>query len=202
MKLLSIIFVLAFGLSAFGQAKKPLPKTKPPIAKPTPALTPKPPKTSTVQVEAAVIFQNGDIVPVARTNFYLIDTDLNKVLNTPEMRQIALDDAINKYKDLPAGREFAVSHMNREQLAGLLERMQNSYYENYSRQATEAVSKTFKFQTVSDFQGKAELKDVSAGKYFLLAMFKIRGKFFAWQVPVVASGETVKIILDSNNRLQ
>jgi hypothetical protein len=33
-------------------------------------------------------------------------------------------------------------------------------------------------------------------------MFKIRGKFIAWQVPVEASGETVKIILDSNNRLQ
>lgn len=211
MKLLSIIFILAFGLSAFGQAKKPLPKPKPAVAKPTPAPTPEIPKTSNIEIEAAVIFQNGDVVPVARTNFYLIDTDLNKVLNTPEMKQIAIDDAIklNKRSNMTDATEYEIRSMNLQielinigGLSGLLARMQNSSYENYSKQAIEAVNKTFKFQTVSDFQGKAEFKDVPAGKYFLFAMFKIRGKFIAWQVPVEAGGETVKIILDSNNRLQ
>jgi len=200
------LFILAFNLSVFAQAKKTKskPKTKPPVVKQTPAPTPAPPKTSTVQVEAAVIFQNGDVVPVARTNFYIIDTDLNTVLNTPAMKQIAIDDAKkrNERTKLEGLLEYQIKLINIQSLSILLARMQDNTYENYTKQAIEAVNKTIKYQMVSDFQGKAELKDIPAGKYFLFAMFKVRGKFIAWQVPIEANGETVKIILDSNNRLQ
>ncbi len=201
MKLLSTIFILAFGLSVFGQTKKPLPKTKPSVVKPMPAPTPEIPKTSTVQIEAAVIFRNGDVVPVARNTFYFLSNDLAKTLNTPEMKQLAVNDVKNNPHPSLSG--ILNEQLKKEDLASLLYRMRlGKSFATYNQAVTEAILKTVKFQAVSDFQGKAEFKDVPQGKYFLFSQYEIRKAFVVWHIPVESKGETTKIILDSNNRLQ
>lgn len=201
MKLLSIIFILIFSLSSLGQTKKLPAKVKPRIVQPPTAPTPETPKTSTVQIEAAVIFENGDVVPVARNTFYLFGEDLARVLNTPEMKQLAESDVKNNPDSYLT--DLLNKYLKKEDLASLLFRMQlGKSFATYNQAANEAILKNVKFQIVSDFQGKAEFKDIPKGKYFLFSQYQIRKAYVAWQVPIELNGETVKIILDSNNRLR
>src|SRR5262245_60248789 len=79
--------------------------SKPAPAKPAP--TPSLPTTTTtgsLSIEAGLIFESGDVKPVARTTFYLMDADLREVLmpfgETPGSLRSKLD-FLRAFSDSP-----------------------------------------------------------------------------------------------------
>lgn len=198
MKTLSIILILILGLSAFGQSRKPLPKTKTPAAKPIAEPVSEAAKISTVQITAGLIFDKNDLVPVAGNTFFLLSEDLAAVLSTRKMKELKYDDADNSYYDPP---ELSDAQLRKDDLITIIRRMQSGYFPTFTAAAKEAIVKAVKFRAVSDAQGKAEFKNLPPGKYFLFGECRIRTTAATWYIPVNANGELIKINLGLNNKL-
>jgi hypothetical protein len=77
--LLVVSIVFADGQTR--QRRTPPAKPKP-IPSPTATVTPTPTPTpeASLSIEAGVIFKSGDVKPVARTTFYLLDEDFKTIL--------------------------------------------------------------------------------------------------------------------------
>ena len=149
---------------------------KPQTAKSLPA--PPAPTTGSVSIEAGLIFQSGDVKPVARTTFYLMDADLREVLKpfggTPGSLRSQLDF-------LRAFSGYPKAKADYDKLKGTVE---------------QHVVTT----VTTGFDGKANFSDVRPGVWFIYGAYKVGKNEVAWHVKVeVKSGIAVTLILDNSN---
>ena len=153
-----------------------------------------------VNFEAAVVFRNGDVVPVARTEFYLLDRDISKDLQTSEIKQIKIND-INDKINSEGLRKQLVEDVETATLRSVFLDYYLSLYPAYSKEVGKVIKNSAKFQTTSDFKGKSSFTNVTPGKYYLLGVTKLRSAYIVWYLPIEIDNKTINLILDSNNTL-
>ena len=160
--------------------------------------TSQPSKTVTISIEAALTFKNGDVTPVARVPLYLLSASLEEVFLSDAMKQLYLTDA----EKSGFGMETAKREVEEKKLRSLISNLQyEPLFPTYVAAAKKSLKDLIKYETVTDFQGKAVFKDIPPGKYFLFGYTNIRKNFIAWHLEINAAGETINLILDPNNAL-
>ena len=146
-------------------------------------------RNSNLSIEAGLVFRSGDIKPVARTTFYLLDAHPGNILKEagvkpsdtgsgmdledPDKLAFSLGLAM-RYAELPSERPFVSAAM-------------------------EAL-KPHIIQTVTtDFGGKAQFSSVPAGSYYLFGVAQTPQGMALWNMKVDLNAGQNAVTLDQNN---
>jgi len=138
---------------------------------------------SALNLEAAIVYKMGGVQPIARQEFYLLDRDLNEIFKEQgEVQAKSLGGVARKrYYEL---NDLVYPVVNRNEFASL---------------TNDVIPKYVKYRIQTDFQGKAQLKDINPGRYYLYGNSETRGGRAVWNLQVdLKTGEN-SIVLDQNN---
>ncbi len=188
---LSLTLLLVFSLSVFAQAKKPLPKPKPPVIKAENSVidAATPANKKDFSIEAIVVYPSGEVVPISRSTFYILDTDLLTILKNAEIQPIE-----NTLQIFKGDTDKALISDAGYSLSG-------KYSSPYSELA-EKVSKTIKAhivqQITTDSQGKGTFKRLDGENYYLFGTGGTRFSNVIWNMKIDTTTNS-SIILDQNN---
>lgn len=127
------------------------------------------PDKGTVNIEAKVTNKKGETNPVDDEKFYLLDKRLEDILRDAEIKSIGGQNLINTF--------------------GLSVLYPDKYGETNER-ALEAIEDHVKYDALSDREGKAQIRGVDPGQYYLFAITKTKTGFAVWSAPVsIRAGE-------------
>jgi hypothetical protein len=144
----------------------------------TPSPTPK--KEGVVSLEAGLVFQSGDIKPVARTTFYLLDESAVKL-----MRQAGVKSSGGEKSDVSIAGAYGIS---------------SKYSNNPNASRANELIKKHSIQSVTtDFGGKAKFNPVPQGKYYLFGISSTPKGFAIWDMKVDLNSAETSVTLDQNN---
>lgn len=138
-----------------------------------------------ISVEAVIAKRSGEIVRIARTEFYLLDENVLKILKDARLRPATSNGSGSGAATLS---DIALS-VRYGQLPG---------YRNFSENLFKAVKPHIKYIFETDYNGRAILRDVPPGKYFLFGMGQTQESGIAWNIGF-DTAETNMIFLGGNN---
>jgi hypothetical protein len=149
---------------------------------------------SSLSIEAGLIYKSGDVKPVARTTFYLLDKGLGEILSEAGLK--ASDSTrLNLPPDMASNSP--------ENLCFMWKLAASSTYDEKSKsfmQRAEEAMKPHLIQTVmTDFSGKAQFAPVTPGTYFVVGHYKPDRDSAAWSVKVELKSGQNSVTLDNNN---
>jgi hypothetical protein len=129
------------------------------------------PDKGLVKIDAKVAAKNGNIQSVKNEKFYLLDKDVETILNEADLEPIEYNSLMNS---------FGLSVMYPDR------------YAEFNREALEAIKKHIKYSGLTDATGKASLKDVKPDSYYLFGITKSKTGFAVWSAPVsINTGENI-----------
>ncbi len=146
------------------------------------ALTPTPQKLSTLSLEAGLVFKSGDIRPVARTTFHLLDESLSKILRDAGVQPRTGGD--NSDHGIIFSYGLAAKYGPEA---------------NVPSGVQEAINKHVVQSITSDFGGKAKFNPVPQGTYYVFALASTPKGFVIWNVRVELTSAEATVTLDQNN---
>lgn len=142
-----------------------------------------------LSIEAGLVFQSGDVKPVARTTFYLLDADLAQILReagiTPPDKPSNNSEATDN--------DFIVSFAFANRYATL------EKYQAFLLAATAAIKPHIIQSITTDFTGKAVFESVPEGAYYLVGVATPAKAIVAWNLKVTVKAGQTSITLDQNN---
>lgn len=132
------------------------------------------PTAGKVELEAKVADKNGRITSVEREKFYLLDKDLNEILQEAKLQPIQNQNLVNS---------FGLSVLN------------PGKYGDFNKKALNAINDHIKYDTLTSAGGKATLNDVEPKSYYLFGIHKVGSGFAIWNstVNIQAGQNTLKI---------
>jgi hypothetical protein len=141
-----------------------------------------------LSIEAGLVYRSGDVKPVARTTFYLLDAHPGTVLREAGIRP---SDTSSSNPDDPDGLAS---------LLGLAIVYADLPSEQSFLSAAMTALKPHIVQSIAtDFTGKAQFASAPAGTYYLMGASKTpRGMAF-WNLKVELNSGQNSITLDQNN---
>ncbi len=148
--------------------------------------------SSVLNIEAALVFQSGDVKPIARTDFYLLPDNVENIIGTTDLLDLFKQDADK------GGYSTTLRQTNTRSLIGAIYKYQ-TLYPTYSAAATDALLKSVKYKTTSDFNGKASFTNVPPGQYILFAVASTPKSFAFWNMKVELTSQPLNLILDQKN---
>lgn len=142
---------------------------------------------ATLSFETGLVLKSGDVKPVSRTTFYLLDNSFAKIL---------FDAGIKKGD----GKEF-------ENPGSIYSSFVVDYeYSGASESSTKFVKEAMQLikphvaqEVTTGFDGKATFKPVPVGTYYLMGHSKVSGNYVMWDTKVDISSGKNFITLDQNN---
>lgn len=146
------------------------------------------PKNSTINIEAAIIYRSGQVVPVARTTFYLLDDDLITILKTAGVQPTASTSRM--YQDY--GKAILTDIGFAVRYGSLPD------YQRFGSAVAEAIKPHIKYTFQTDFSGKAILSDAPPGKFFLFGIGATRQSGVVWNMAIDTTTNQ-NLVLDANN---
>lgn len=149
----------------------------PPAAAPAAADAAPPQQSTTLSIEAGIIYKMGGNQPVARTEFMLLDQSLETVLREGGVSE-GRTGVLSTYA-------FAVKYP--EQFPGVAAR------------AAQAIKAHLVSSVSTDFAGKAQFADLKPGSYYLAGLTSTRKGFAIWNLPVEVKAGQNSVFLDQNN---
>ncbi len=165
------------------RGRSPQPK---PTATPTPAPTP---TIGSLSVEAGLIYESGDVKPVARTTFILLDEDLRIILKPFGETPGTLGSMMDLLRHISEGSSTTIDKEHQEKARA-----------EYS-QIKSAVESHIVATATTDFSGKAKFESLAPGIRFVYGEFRVGDERVAWNVKVeLAAGKDAALILDNSNR--
>jgi hypothetical protein len=136
---------------------------------------------SVLSIETGLVFKSGEVVPVARTRFFLTFKNIADILRE-----------IDQATDTTDSIELGVFNMMLD--LGLTEKGKADREEKINLiNMCEVVS------SITDFGGKAVFPPVAPGIYYLVGWTKIRNTRVLWHVKMNLKPGSNTIILDQNN---
>jgi len=182
----SLLATSTLTAEATGQRRRPTTAKPKATASPTPKPAPKP-LPATLSIEVGLIYTNGDVKPVARTKFYLLDEDLAVILKpfdeTPGTvgSMLDLDHTI-----------FTSESTDEEHRA----KAKAQYDQIIAAIAAHTVA-----TVTTDFSGKAKFESLTPGTRFIYGEFHVGRERVAWNTKVeLKAGTDTAVTLDNNNR--
>lgn len=141
----------------------------------------------TLSVEAGLVFKAGDVKPVARTQFYLLDDSLETILKNakvePFVEQLSVlqNYAVGQY----AKKNFSAT--TPENTKAIILKTEN------------AIKPHIVSTMTTDFNGKGVFPTVKSGKYYLMGVGEAGKQTVIWDMPVNIQSSSQSVILDNNN---
>lgn len=118
----------------------------------------------TLSIEAKVTDKTGQSKPVKAEKFYLLDKDLELILNDAEIQPINGQSLKNSFG-------LSVIYPDR--------------YGKVREKALDAINKHIKYDVTTDTVGKAQIKEIKPDSYYLFAITKTTNGFAIWSSPIV-----------------
>lgn len=147
-------------------------------------------KKGTVDIEAGLVFNSGDVKPVGRATFYLLREDATKiVLTQPHL------DAHN----LDIGRFGRTETLDKWSMYAAVLYMDGSLSPTFAVAAKKSIDAASVAQATTGFDGKATIQDVPVGDYFLFGYYKFGKQTTYWSLPISVKAGTNKVVLDNDN---
>lgn len=190
-KSVTVAIILAFTCAMIATGQRRTTRTQ--RAKPSATPAPKPmptPATSTLSIEAGLIYESGDVKPVARTQFYLLDEDLRVILR-PFHEDVPRVGSLSILME-----DFRLTASDTSVKPEYREKAKTKYDAIKS-----AIDSHIMAITTTDFSGKATLESLAPGTRFIYGEFHVGRERVAWNVEVeLKAGANVSVILDNSNR--
>ncbi len=133
------------------------------------------PDKGTVDIEAKIATKSGAIEPVQKEKFYLLDKDLQSILSDADI-QDETGQGLNT--------AFGLSVVYPDK------------YRETNKKSLDAINKHVKYDVLTDASGKAQMKDVKPGSYYLFGITKTRNGYAIWSSPVAIQTGDNKLVLD------
>jgi hypothetical protein len=140
--------------------------------------------SGTLNLEAAIIYQFGGAQPVAKEKFYLLDQDLEQIVKEA-----------GETEDFKPGTGDYKRPYNMEDVKF------PSLLNKQFRELQPIIAKHIKYTLETDFQGKAQLSNISIGTYYLYGVAETRKGSSVWNLKVEINRGDNKISLSQNNAL-
>ena len=140
-------------------------------------------------IEAGLVFNSGDVKPVARADIVLLDASLASIATAAKI-DIPITD---KKNPLPA--ELAVPM----QFGFSLKYDELPRFSGFRAKILEALRTHVAYSVTTDFSGKAQLDGILPGKYFLLGYSKAGDSVALWHWPIEIGHGQTKLTLDNKN---
>ena len=129
------------------------------------------PDKSSVSLEAKIATKSGSVQSVRNEKFYLLDEDLASILSDAN-----LSDETGQSTTTAFGMSIVFPDK----------------YNETRKKALDAINKRVKYSVTTDSSGKAEMKSVKPGSYYLFAITKSGNGFAVWSSPVsIVPGQNV-----------
>jgi hypothetical protein len=164
--------------------------TAPPAAQTEPVSVPSASTAlGSLSLESALVFRSGDVKPMARVAFYLMDENLATVL-----RKAGLKVSSRYGNRADTDQNLLFEFGSAEKFPSLPDMA------SFRNSALEAMKPHIKANITTDFSGKATFTDIPPGDYYLVAVGITPRGFVVWNVPVsIKAGVASSITLDQNN---
>ncbi len=125
----------------------------------------------TAKIDAKVITKSGDTQPVRNERFYLLDEDLESILDKADLEPIESNSLTNS---------LGLSMIYPER------------YGQFNRKAMEAIRKHSKYNGSTDGNGKATISNIKPTNYYLFGIAKSKTGFALWNSSVsVNAGDNI-----------
>ena len=157
-------------------------------------IAPEKPTTSTLSIEAGIIFRSGDVKPVARTLFYMLDDDIGKILKEAGVKFPIVRGANNKPPEALTPEDFAG-------MFGVYAKYGDHGGETFYADSMAALKPHIVKTVTSDFTGKATFDPVAAGTYYLMAVAPTPQGYAMWNMRLELKPGPVAVSLDQNNAI-
>jgi hypothetical protein len=151
-----------------------------------------------LSIQAAVVLKSGDVKPMARNTFYLLDDDYTNIV-----REIPA--GVTKYEDLETGAKgmMRVNNSNEYILAwfGLAQCVpNNNVFNEYIKDVFNKIKPHVISRIQMDFEGNATSESISFGTYYLIGVFITpKGGCIVWNLPLNLHSNEEKVIIDQFN---
>ena len=130
-----------------------------------------PPDKGTVAIRARIVNSRGTAQPARSTRFYLLDKDIETILNEAHVQPI-------EGNSLSSSIGLAAVFPDR--------------YGDFQRAAMRAVGAHAKYSGTTDSTGAAKLANIAPKEYYLFAITRVGNGFALWDAPVsIVPGENV-----------
>ena len=139
------------------------PSSAPPPSSSETTITTVDPNKSSVSLEAKIATKSGNIQSVRNEKFYLLDEDLANILSDAN-----LSDETGQSTTTAFGMSIVFP----------------SKFSDTRKKALDAINKHVKYDVTTDSSGKAEMKSVKPGSYYLFAITKSGNGYAVWSSPV------------------
>ncbi len=113
----------------------------------------------TLNIEAKISDRTGGIKPVKAEKFYLLDKELEAILNDADIKPIEGQSLKNSFG-------LAVLYPDR--------------YRNIRDEALSEINKHIKYDVTTDSEGKAQMREIKPDSYYLFAITKTTNGFAIW----------------------
>ena len=176
------------------RATRPATPKATPTATPTPLPSPTPTPTpeGTLQIEAGLVFKSGDVKPVARTVFYLLDAEPGEILKDGGVKT-----SMKSFQNAPPDAKVLLFNLALAINGQILP--ENAEFVK----AAMPVLQPHIVQTVTtDFSGKAQFSAVKIGTYYLTGFAEVGRASVTWNLKITLGPGPTTIVLDNNNALE
>jgi hypothetical protein len=129
----------------------------------TTGVTAPPPDKGTVTIRAKLMTKRGDQQPAKSAKFYLLDKDLDTILNEAKVRPI-------EGNSLEGSIGLAAVYPDR--------------YGDFQRAAMRAIAAHAKYSGTTDGSGAAKIGSIAPKEYYLFAIVRVGTGFALWNSPV------------------
>lgn len=157
-------------------------KPKEPVAAPV--------RLGSVDLEAGLVFNSGDVKPVGRATFYLLKEDPSKLILTQ-----AHLDVFNSDNSRFGGKDT----LDKWSMYAAILYMDGSLTPNFALSVRKTIDAAAVSQATTGFDGKAKFDDIPAGDYFLFGYYKFGKQTTYWSIPVTVKPGANKVVLDNDN---
>jgi hypothetical protein len=154
-------------------------KVKSPVAK----------ADATLSLETGIIYQSGEVIPVARTTFYLLDEDILSIAKKAGLQPSKISSSVYK-DDIDNALIFDIG----SSMAGKYQ----SLYTDFAQKFLAALEPHIIQKFTTDFSGKATVNNLERKSYYLFGVGATRKSSALWNLPIDLSKET-SIVLDQKN---
>lgn len=148
-----------------------------PKPKPTPA--PVVQQDSTLSFETGLVLRSGDVKPVARGTFNLLDTSLDKILSD-------------------SGFSGDLSAFTLNSIQSRIDRLRGATVTSFDREM-DAIKPHVVSSTTTDFSGKGQFPAVKPGIYYVMYLGEVGPNSILWNVKVDLKPGQNSVTLDNNN---
>lgn len=146
-----------------------------------------------LSVEAGLVYKSNDVKPVARTEFYLLDDDLETILKNAKIKQVPVFVSLTP-----------LQHFTAMQRAKKVDSSQGGI--NPSAELLTAIAETdnaikphIVATITTDFNGKGQFENVKPGKYYLMGSAGTFEQAIIWNLPIEIKVGEQSVTLDNKN---